>query len=64
MNSYLMDDEDMVDFDAEISDIDDTAEFLKSDEAKRLDARRRIEQLLEMKALKELDEDIEWWDPE
>ena len=64
MKDDLLIDDDMVDFDTDISDLDEDAGQSISDGSSHIDARRKIERLLEAKALKELDEDIEWWYPD
>ena len=64
MNNDLLDGCDMADSSDDIINLDNASVQLMSEDARRLDARRKIERLLEMKALKEFDEDIEWWYPE
>lgn len=64
MNNDLLDGCDMADSSDDIISIDKASVQLMSEDARRLDARRKIERLLELKALKEFDEDIERWYPE
>ncbi|MCW8962525.1 MAG: hypothetical protein OQL16_01920 [Gammaproteobacteria bacterium] len=64
MNNDLLNGGDTVDCSDDIINFDNASVQLISEDARRLDARRKIERLLELKALKEFDEDIECWYPE